>query len=91
MIAHYGYTDGSGEYYIIIDTDRCDGCGKCVGACPQGILEIAPDDYDKSVARVTEGVLKSLHYTCLGYHRKCASLPNNCHKACPQDAISHTW
>ena len=24
-IANYGYTDGSGDYYIIVDTDKCDG------------------------------------------------------------------
>jgi hypothetical protein len=23
MIANYGYKDGSGEYYISIDTDKC--------------------------------------------------------------------
>ncbi len=31
---HYGYTDGTGEYFIAIDTGRCDGCGECVSACP---------------------------------------------------------
>jgi len=91
MIAHYGYADGTGEYYIIIDTDRCDGCGKCIEACPQGVLELALDDYDRSVVRVKEDVLKSIHYVCLGYHRKCANEENNCQKACSQDAISHTW
>jgi ferredoxin len=46
MRAHYGYADGSGEYYIIIDTDRCDGCGACASACPKDIFEIITDDYD---------------------------------------------
>ena len=27
MIVHYGYADGSGGYYLIVDTDECDGCG----------------------------------------------------------------
>ena len=31
MIANYGYKDGSGDWFISIDTDRCNGCGKC---CP---------------------------------------------------------
>ncbi len=91
MIAHYGYTDGSGEYYIIIDTDKCDGCGECIKACLKGVFEIALDDYDRAVARVKEDVLKSISYVCLGYHRKCANEKDNCHKACSQDAISHTW
>jgi hypothetical protein len=30
LIANYGYKDGSGEYFITLDTDKCDGCGKCV-------------------------------------------------------------
>ena len=91
MIAHYGYTDGSGEYYIIIDTDKCDGCGECVKACPMGVLEIAPDDYDKPVAHVKSDLLKSIHYACWGYHRRCANEENSCHKACPHHAIDHTW
>ncbi len=91
MIAQYGYADGSGEYYITIDTDRCDGCEECVKVCPQGVLEVALDDYDKAVARVKEDVIKSIHYICLGYHLRCANEENNCHTVCPQDAISHTW
>lgn len=91
MIAQYGYADGSGEYYIIIDTDRCDGCGECVKVCPKGIFDIAADDYGKSVAYVREDIIKSLHYVCPGYHHKCANEEKNCHEACSQDAISHTW
>ena len=91
MIAQYGYADGSGEYYIIIDTDKCDGCEECVKVCPQEVFEIALDDYDKAVARVKEDVIKSIHYICLGDHRRCANEENNCHTVCPQDAISHTW
>jgi len=91
MIAHYGYADGSGEYYIIIDTDRCNGCEECVKVCPQGVLEVALDDYDKAVARVKEDVVKSIHFVCWGYHRRCASEESNCHAVCSQDAISHTW
>jgi len=37
MIANYGYKDGSGEYFISIDTDRCNGCGDCVPACPADV------------------------------------------------------
>jgi NAD-dependent dihydropyrimidine dehydrogenase PreA subunit len=32
--AHYGYKDGSGDYFIIIDTDKCNGCGICEHECP---------------------------------------------------------
>ena len=91
MIAHYGYTDGSGEYYIIIDTDRCDGCGECVTACPHSVFEIAADDYDKAVARVKEGLSKTISYICPGYYRKCHTEKTNCHEVCLREAIDHTW
>ncbi len=44
--ANYGYKDGSGEYFITIDTDLCNSCEKCVEACPAGVLEIAEDELD---------------------------------------------
>lgn len=91
MIAHYGYADGSGEYYIIIDTDKCDGCGECVKACPQGVFEVVLDDYDKAVARVKEDLSKTISYVCLGYYRKCHSEEINCHKVCLPGAIDYTW
>ena len=89
MIIHYGYTDGSGEYRVAIDTDRCDGCGKCVAACPEGIFEVAPDDYDEEVARVKDELVKKLGYLCPGLSR-CAA-QQNCHVVCEKEAISHTW
>jgi ferredoxin len=90
LIANYGYADGSGEYFIAIDTDRCDGCGECVAACPKGVFEVALDDYDNMVARVKEDLSRSLSYVCPGYER-CQYLQVNCHSACARDAISHTW
>ena len=27
MLANYGYKDASGDFFITIDTDKCDGCG----------------------------------------------------------------
>lgn len=40
MRANYGYKDGSGEYFITIDTDKYNGCGDCVPACPYGVLGV---------------------------------------------------
>ncbi|NIR16795.1 MAG: 4Fe-4S dicluster domain-containing protein, partial [Desulfobacterales bacterium] len=57
MRAHYGYKDGSGDYFIIVDTDKCNGCGECVEACPHGVLEIIEDEFnieDGLMAAVTD-------------------------------------
>ena len=37
MKANYGYKDGSGEFFITLDTDRCTACGDGDGAgCGRG-------------------------------------------------------
>jgi len=46
MLANYGYKDGSGEYFITIDTEKCDGCGKCVEACPEHCFQVGSDEND---------------------------------------------
>jgi len=63
-IANYGYSDGSGDYYIILDSDKCTGCGKCVEACLVGVLENYVDDYDDEIVKVTEAHSKSIKYDC---------------------------
>ena len=95
MIANYGYKDGSGEYFININTDKCDGCGKCVDACTAGVLEVRENDFDPLeedlMAAVTEEHRKKIKYSCApckpsaGY----SSLP--CMEACIPEAIGHSW
>ena len=68
MLANWGYQDGSGAYFITIDTDKCDGCGKCVEACPQGVFEVGEDPADplreEPVAFVAEEHRKKLRFSC---------------------------
>ena len=95
MIAQYGYKDGSGEYFININTDKCDGCEKCVEACPAGVLEVRENDFDPleedMMAAVTEVHRKKIKYSCApckptgGY----STLP--CTEACTPGAIQHSW
>ncbi len=91
MRANYGYADGTGEFYLTIDTDKCNGCGDCVEACPQGIFELSLDDYDELKAIVKMEFAHSLSYECLGFDQRCTKESTNCHTACVKDAIAHSW
>jgi Fe-S-cluster-containing hydrogenase component 2 len=91
VIIHYGYKDGSGEYFISIDTEKCDGCGACVEVCPPGVLEIKTmmiDLDDVIVAAVTEEHRKKIKYSCAPC--KPEQKPP-CVEACNRAAIVHAW
>ena len=91
MIANYGYSDGLGEFYVIVDTDRCDGCGDCVEACPEHILEIFLDDYDENVVKVKDSAVKSISYTCSRCKSANANSDYICHEVCPREVLTHSW
>ena len=91
MTVQYGYSDGTGDYFITIDTERCDGCTDCMKACPAGIFVVAKDDGGQPKAKVKEEVRKKLSFLCLGF-KSCSSTNEvNCHSVCQKDAISHSW
>jgi len=87
----YGYADGTGNYFITIDTARCDGCGKCVPACPYAVFEVVADEGEQLKARVKEEARKKLAMLCPGHEACLSKLELNCQKTCPREAISHTW
>jgi ferredoxin len=97
MKANYGYKDGSGEFYITVDTEKCNGCGDCARACPPAILELVDNGYDidaeTQIAAVKKEYSKKIKYSCMpckpasGYNR--AALP--CVKACKPGAVDHSW
>jgi ferredoxin len=91
MIVNYGYTDGSGDFYITIDTDKCDSCGKCIEVCPEKVFGIEEDDYGKSVAVVKESLRSKIGYTCRSFALCSVELKDHCHGVCEPGAISHTW
>jgi Fe-S-cluster-containing hydrogenase component 2 len=92
IITYYGYQDGSGEYYIVIDSEKCDGCGDCIKKCPQNALKMEAmfiDLEDKMVAAVTEEHRKKIKYTCSPCKPESYSTP--CIKACSQNAVNCIW
>ena len=95
MIANYGYKDGSGTYFITVNTERCDGCGKCVRACPSAVLEIIENDFDPlgegMMVAVTEGHRNSIKYKCATCKPLRGRTEPSCVKVCEGGAISHSW
>jgi len=89
MKVNYGYSDGSGEYFITIDTTKCDGCGECVKVCPEGLFVLANDEEGNSKAVVKDELRKKVAIACPGFC-SCGHQVN-CHSVCSKDAISHTW
>jgi len=92
MLAHYGYEDGSGRYYISVDTERCTGCEECVHVCPAQVLEMIEEDpiEERLVAAVAAAHRKQIKYSCnpckpTGY----TSLP--CVEVCEPLALQHSW
>ena len=93
MIANYGYMDGSGEYYITIDTDKCNDCEhhNCVDACPKGMFAIEIDDYDDEVAMIKVEFRKQIKYMCAECKPVSDRPPLPCVEACTPGAVSHSW
>jgi Fe-S-cluster-containing hydrogenase component 2 len=92
LITHYGYCDGSGEYYIVVDSDKCSGCGKCVQKCPQIALKLETefiDLEDKTVAVIAEEHRKKIRYTCGNCKPESNCAP--CVLACEKKAIKCVW
>jgi len=87
----YGYSDGTGEYFITIDTGLCNGCGECVKSCPAGIFTTEEDGSAEPRAKVKEDARKKLAFLCPGAAACQTRNGGNCHSVCPTDAITHSW
>jgi ferredoxin len=94
MKAHYGYKDGSGDYFITIDTDKCNACAKCVEACPYDVLELIPNEYNikgGTMAAVKEDHRKKIKYSCAPCKPVTGERRIPCILACEPKAIIHSW
>jgi ferredoxin len=94
MLANYGFKDGSGDWYLTIDTEKCNGCGKCGTVCPSKALMVGEDEFDpfrdEPVASVKEEERKKLKYTCAPCKPGFGNSPVLCTTACDRGAISHS-
>ena len=96
MLANYGYKDASGDFFITIDTDNCDGCADCVTACPVDVFEVVDEDpndplREEPVAIVADNKKKKLKYECNPCKPLSDRPPLPCVEACQTSAISHSW
>jgi Fe-S-cluster-containing hydrogenase component 2 len=96
MLANYGYKDASGDFFISIDTDRCNGCGDCVTACPANAFVVLDEDphdplRDEPVAIVAIEKRKKLQYECSPCKPPANRPPLPCVVACKTGAVSHSW
>jgi len=94
VIAAYGYEDGSGTYYISIDTDKCSNCKDrgCLNGCPAGIFELEMDDWEDEIAVVKKCERNRINDICAA----CKPVSNRpqllpCQAACLLQAIDHSW
>ncbi|HEY95932.1 MAG TPA: 4Fe-4S dicluster domain-containing protein [Dehalococcoidia bacterium] len=87
----YGYNDATGDYYITINSVKCDGCGECITACPSSIYEIASDENGRSVAMVKETLRKKLSILCPGVGNCNGREKGNCQAVCPGQALTISW
>ena len=96
MLANYGYKDGSGDYFITLDTDKCDGCGDCVSACPAQIFAVVDEDpndplRDEPVVMIVDEKKKKIKYECYPCKPASDRPPLACVEACKAGAIAHSW
>jgi ferredoxin len=94
MKAFYGFKNGSGNWFLIIDTEKCNGCGACVEVCPEHALEVGEDEFDllseEHVARVKEEERKKIRYTCAPCKPGFSIDPVPCVAVCEPGAIAHS-
>jgi len=91
MIANYGYEDGSGHYYIKIDTSKCAECSAkgCITSCPEGLFATEMDDFDDEVVIIREDARNTLLTSCANC--KAGGEKELCISNCEAGAIGFSW
>lgn len=91
MIANYGYEDGSGHYYIKIDTGKCAECADkaCIEVCPDKLFIVELDDFDDEVVVIREDGRNTLQQSCASC--KADGKAGLCAVHCEPEAIGFSW
>lgn len=91
MLANYGYEDGSGTYYIRIDTSKCAECDEkgCIAVCPEKLFISELDDFDDEVVVIREDGRNTLLTSCA--FCKANGAKELCIGACKAGAIGFSW
>jgi len=96
VLAHYGYQDASGDFFITIDTHCCNGCGDCASACPAKLFSRVDEDPHDPLRRepvvvIAEDRRNKLKYECSSCKTPSEKPPLPCVAACKTGAIKHSW
>jgi predicted CoA-substrate-specific enzyme activase len=91
MKVQYGYSDGTGEYFITIDYNLCNGCGECAAKCPVGIFTMEKDGSSQPRATIEEVNRKKLGVLCPGSTACPLGKGADCQSICKANAITHGW
>lgn len=93
MRANYGFEDGTGNYFITIDTDKCVQCEThdCIDVCPQHVYLIDEDDWGDDVLIVSSEKVHKLRECCVSCKTGTTSETAPCIGACKYNAIVHSW
>ncbi len=91
ILANYGYEDGSGHYYIRIDTGKCAECAAkgCIEACPEKLFVTELDDFDDEVVVIREDGRNTLQTSCALC--KSEGKTELCVASCGKDTIGFSW
>jgi Fe-S-cluster-containing hydrogenase component 2 len=78
----------------MVNTDKCDGCTKCVPVCPAGILEVGENEYDpleeKPMVKVKEAERNKIKFRCAPCKPGWGNKPAPCVEICPKGALVHS-
>jgi predicted CoA-substrate-specific enzyme activase len=87
---NYGYSDGTGVYYITIDANKCDACSACVNICPEALFAISSEN-GKDAVVIKPEMRKKISQLCPGAGNCRKNIDKNCQSVCKNNAISHSW